>query len=205
MLPKSCKMPDLSHLDPLTPGFMSAVMGFSGDLLTKKERAYMRVLVRLTERAITEYNSSRQCIIDQLKEMKRPPEEMEKEGRPLFILNFIDHMEYCIDITRRLFSILESAKREPKGGLTIHRSLRRKIETHFDKVKNIRDFIIHIDEKIIDSETTGMVMLKLSDDDKRVEIMKYSLEFDDLAILLECFHNLSLQWLDDFCKKTKNK
>jgi len=205
MLPKSCKMPDLSHLDPLTPGFIAAVMGFRGELLTSKEKAYMRVLVRLTERAIIEYNVARKCIIDQIKEMKSAPEEMEKKGRHLYMLNFIDHMEYCINTIRRLFWILEAAKREPNRGLTIDHFLRNRIETHYDNVKKIRDFIIHIDERIHDKETTGVVMLKLSDDDTGVEIMEYSLEFNDLTILLERFHELACQWLDDFCKKQKKK
>ena len=114
------------------------------------------------------------------------------------MLSFVDHMEYCINTTRRLFSVLESTKREPNGELTIDRSLRRRIETHLDTVRDIRDFVEHIDEKIQHGETTGPVMMKLSDDDEGVEIVEYSLKFVDLARLLKRFHELSIQWLADF-------
>ena len=198
MLPKSCKMPDLSHLDPLMPGLITAVVGFIGKSLTKKERDYVRIFVHYTERAVTEYNAARQCVIEELEELQRSAEQMEKEGRQLYMLSFVDHMEYCINTTRRLFRVLESAKREPNGKLRIDRSLRRRIETHLDTVRDVRDFVEHIDEKIQHGETAGPVMLKLSDDDEGIEIVEYSLKFVDLARLLERFHELSIQWLADF-------
>jgi len=54
MLPKSCKMPSLSHLDPLILGLFTAVSGCRGKQLTENEKAYVRVFVRLTQKALTE-------------------------------------------------------------------------------------------------------------------------------------------------------
>ena len=195
-------MPDLSHLDPLLPGLTTALMGFKGETLADKERGYVRVFVRLTERAITEYNEARECVIAQLEEMQRSAEEMAREGRKLYILGFDSHMKDCLKATRRLFGILEFVKRVKAGGLTIDRELTKRIKKHEKAVSNIRDFDEHIDERIKNRETTVPVMLKLCDDDERVEFAEHSMKFVDLAWLLERFHELAMQWLDDFCRKT---
>lgn len=201
MLPKSCKMPDLSHLDPLIPGLVTALMGFKGETLTEKERGYVRVFALLAEKAITEYSATRECVVAELEEMQRSAEEMAREGRKLYFLDFDSHMKECLKVTRRLFSTLEFAKRVRDGGLTIDRQLTKRIKRHEKAVSKIRDFDEHIDEKIKNRKTTVPVMLMLSDDDKGVEIAEHSLKFVDLAWLLERFHELARQWLDDFCRK----
>lgn len=203
MLPKSCRMKDLSHLDSLIPGLMTAVLGFNGELLTEKERSYVRVFVRLVEKAINEYKVARECVIAQVEEMQRSSEEMERDGRELYILDFVNQMENCIHTTRRLFGLFESVKREHRNGLRIDRLLRRRIEKLLDDIKNIRDFVEHIDEKIQKGETTGPVMLTISDNDESVEIAGYLFRFEDLARLLERYHKIAFKWLDDFCKKSK--
>jgi hypothetical protein len=187
-------MPDLSHLETLIPNLMTAVMAFEGKNLTKKERLYVRIFVRLIQKAINEYKLTRECVIDQVEDMKRG-------GEHLFIFGIINHMEDCINATRRLFALLKSVKGERGGGLRIDRQLRKRIEKPLNDVKIIRHFVEHIDEKIQKGETTGPVMLDISDDDERIEIAGYSMRFEDLARLLERFHELAKQWLDDFCRE----
>lgn len=193
-------MPDLSYLNPLIPGLMTAVMGFNGELLTDKERKYVRVFVRLTEKAIDEYKATREYVIAQVEEKQRSAEEMQREGRKLYILNIVNHAENCLNAARRLFYLLDSVKSE-SGGLSIDRSLRKRIETHSKKIKNIRGAVEHVEKEIQRGETADPVMLMLSDDDESIVIAGYSLRFEDLARLLERFHELARQWLGDFCRK----
>ena len=193
-------MPDLSHLETLIPYLMTSLMTAGGEKLTEKERLYVRVFVRLAEKAINDYKTTRKYVIAEVEEMQRSTKEMMREGRQLYVFGFINHVENCLNAVRRLFSLLDSVKSE-SGGLSIDRSLRRRIETHYEKVKNIRVAVEHIESKIQEGETTGPVMLTISDDDESVEIAGHSLRFEDLARVLEHFHRMSWQWLDDFCKK----
>jgi len=201
LLPKSCKMPDLSHLDPLIPGLMTTLMAFKGETLTDKERGYVRVFALHVEKAITEYNEARKCVVAELEEMQRSAEEIAGEGRKLYFLGFDNHMKDCLKATRRLFSTLEFVKRVQGGGLTKDRQLTRRIKRHEKAVSNMRDFNEHIDEKIKNRNNSVPVMLMLSDDDEGVKIAEYSLKFVDLAWLLERFHELARRWLEDFCRK----
>jgi len=65
-----------------------------------------------------------------------------------------------------------------------------------------RNAVIHIESKIKKDEL-GPIMLMISDDDKSVKITKHSLRFGVIARLLEKFHKLAKQWLDDFCRKAE--
>jgi len=202
MLPKSNKMPDLSHLDPLISGFLTAIIGFRGDQLTQKERLYIRVFVRLANKALTEYSVARNLVEAEINEMTRSSEEMERDGRQLYFLGIVDHMENCINATRRLFHFLDVIKSEKRHGgkLRLDRLIRRMIEAQSRDIVNIRDCIEHLDEQIQKSEKFGPIMLSFSDDDESIEIADSTIRFVDLALVLKYFHKLSLQWLDDFCK-----
>ena len=195
-------MPDLSKLDPLIPQLMSAVIILRGDLLSERERKYIRVVVRLTDKALNEYNIVRDYILAQLKEMQRSADDMSRNGRKMYFLGIVNHMENCINATRRLFGLLEAVKSERNRGLTIDRNLRKKIESNLHNVKNIRNSVEHIDGEIQRDEMSGPITLILSDDDKGVEIGEFSLEFEELAHLLKLFHELSVQWIADFCRKS---
>jgi hypothetical protein len=197
-------MPDLSHLETLIPGFMTAVLVADGKLLTSRERLYVRIFVRLVEKAINEYTKARRHIIAEVEEAQRSAEEMTKHGRRLYLLGIINHMENCINAARRLFSLLDSVKRE-RGGLSIDRSLRKRIESHYEKIRDIRVAVEHIEGEIQKDAGTKPVMLALTDDEDGVQIAGYKLKFEDLARLLEHFHELALQWLDDYCKIPMNK
>jgi len=203
-LPKSCKMPDLAHLDSLIPCLMTALLSSEGRHLTKNEKLYVRVFVRLVDKAITAYEATRACVIATVEEMQRSPEEMEQQGRQFYMFGFINNMENCLNAARRLFSLLDSVKSEA-GGLQIKRDLSRRIATHFNAIKDIRVAVEHIESKIQGGEISGPVMLTVSDDDESVEIAGYSIRFEDIARLLKHFHAMALQWLDDFCKKSALK
>jgi len=193
VLPESCKMPDLSHLESLIPGFMTAIIGFNGELLTEKERLYVRVFVRLVDKAINEYITVRNYIIKQVEDMKH-------QGGNLYYFGIVNHMDTCINTTRRLFNILESIKRQ-HGGLTIDSDIRKRIERHKSAIKNIRDSEEHINEVIQLGKTSGPFMLSITDDDMGVKIANHTVKFDDLAQSLQYFHKMAFQWLDDYCKK----
>jgi len=187
-IPESCQMPDLTALDSLIPGFMNAVTFFNGDELTEREKLYIRVFVRLVNKALIEYEEARKCVMAQLQERQRL----------FYMLAFVDHMENCLNAARRLFGIIDAAKSE-QGALKIDRILRKYAESHFNDVKNIRDCIEHMDEKIQKDKNAGLIMLSVSQDNKGVEISSELIKFDDLAGVLKRFHEVALKWMDAFC------
>ena len=90
-------MPDLSYLETLIPGFMTAVLVADGELLTPRERLYVRIFVRLVEKAINEYTKARGYIIAQVEEAQRSAKAMIKHGRKLYLFGIINHMENCVN------------------------------------------------------------------------------------------------------------
>jgi hypothetical protein len=206
MYPKSCRMPDISQLETLFPGFMSAMVVTEGKMLTPRERLYIRIFVRLVEKAINEYKKARECIIAQVNEAQCDVELVKYPVHviKLYTFGIIDHLENCINAIRRLFKLLYSVKSE-RGGLSIDRNLRKRIESHYKEINDIRVAVEHIEGKIQKGVGTKPVMLALTDDDAGVQITKYKLNFEDLARLIGHFHKLALQWLDDYCKIPMNK
>lgn len=203
-LPKSCKMPDLSHLDSLIPGLFTAVMGFKGEQLTKNERVYVRIFVRLTQKAINEYLEARDFLLAQVSEIRRSQRQNALGKVQIFMFGFDSKIENCINATRRLYHLFDAVKAEQKQGgkLSLDRQTRKILVAQSREIVEVRDGVEHIDEKIQKSETTGSIMLSISDDDEGVELAGYSVRFIDLALVLRHFHKLADKWLDDFCKKS---
>jgi len=206
MYPKSCRMPDISKLETLFPGFMTAIMATEGKMLSPRERLYIRNFVRLVEKAVNEYKKARECIIAQVNETQCNVDVVKCPVHVITLYTFgiIDHLENCINAIRRLFKLLDSVKSK-RGGLSIDRNLRKRIESHKTEIIDIRVAIEHIDEKIREGVGTKPVMIALTDDDEGIQITKYNLKFEDLARLIGYFHKLALQWLDYYCKIPMNK
>jgi len=203
-LPKSCRMPDLSHLETLLPNLFTAVLGAEGKFLTKRERCIVRVFATLTEKARISYYRARELLLAEIEEMKRTSEEIQKNGRYFYFVDFDYHMENCLNAVRRLYWLLDFVKGE-HGGIRINRTLKRRINAHRDKIANIRGAVEHLEKEIRKKDDVSPIMLMVSEDDKSVIIAGYSLEFENLAQLLTDFHTMAKQWLDDFCRELGQK
>jgi len=200
MFIRTCRMPDISDLDPMIPNLMTSLMTSSGKSLTENEQKFVRVFVRLVEKAKSEYMQAREYVLADIKEEQRTPEEMSRDGRPLYLIDITNHMENCLNAVHRLYKLLDAAKSKRKG-LQIDRLLRRKLNAYYGSVKKIRGIVEHIENKIQAGWVSGPVMLVLSDDGVKVTIADYSLRLCDLAKIIREFQKLAIQWLDDFCKK----
>lgn len=197
MIPTVCKMPDISDLDyPLKSRLMiHALIGNKG--LSRKEGLYRTNFVRLVDKAIKEYQLARSSIIDQINEAKRPPEKMAREGRILYIFNFTDHFENCINATGRLLKQLESIKSDT-GRLAIPKDIRRLIEAHSRAIPDIRNSAEHM-EKIIqkDEIQEGQpVMLSIGGDGDRAVLARHEIRFNELATAIRRLHEVALDILD---------
>lgn len=140
MIPNKCKMPDISDLTtPLLPVLLAQAL-IGNKELSRKIILYRSNFVRLVDKAVFEYQESRSTIIDQIEEMQRPAEEMVETGRVLYILNFTDHFENCINATARLLRLLVRIKKE-YGPPFIPKVVRNSVEAYSKSIPNVRDAI----------------------------------------------------------------
>ncbi len=190
-IPKECKMPDLSGLDHLTNRLLVQIMmGDPG--VSRKAALYRRNFVRLVDKALREYHEARQAILAQIAEAKRPAKEMEKHGRQLFVLQFTDHIETCINATARLFKLLERIKSEEQSP-ALPRELRRLLETKNESIAHVRDAVEHMDSLIRNDEIAPgkPVMMTVSEKDDAVIVSSYEIEFEELAMGLQKMHEIA--------------
>jgi len=194
-IPTECKMPDLSSLKPLLSTlFLQVFMGERG--LSQKAKLYTRNFTRLIDKALTEYHEARQCILAQIAEANRPPEEMAKHGRSIYMLAFTNHIETCINAVSRLYKLLERIKPE-KESPTFPREPRRLVETKSESITNIRNAVEHMDELIQKDEIAPgqPIMLALSKNDDGVAVSNYEIKFKELAMVLEKMHEIAQHFL----------
>jgi hypothetical protein len=190
-IPSECKMPDLSGLKSLVGTlFIKLLMGERD--LSQKTRLYRRNFVRLLDKALTEYHEARQYILAQIAEAKRPAGEMIKHGRNIYMLEFTNHIETCINAVSRLYKLLERIKSE-KDSPAVPRELRRLVETKSKSIDYIRNAVEHMDELIQKDEIVPgkPIMLALSKNDDGVVVSNYEIKFEELAMVLKKMHEIA--------------
>ena len=197
MIPNKCKMPDISDLTtPLLPAFLAQTL-IGNKELSRKTILYRSIFIRLIDKAVSEYQESRSTIINQIEEMKRPDEEMAETGRILYILNFTDHFENCINATARLLRLLVRINKE-YGPPLIPKVIRNSVKAHSEFIFKIRVAIEHMDEKIRGDEIVEgqPVMLSVGDDGDKATIASFHIKFNDLATTLRKLHTVAKQLLE---------
>jgi hypothetical protein len=195
-IPKVCKMPNLSGLNPLIGHLVIQDVflrkhGFSHDA-----KLYRRHFIRLVDKALDEYDKAREAILAQIKEAKRPTQEMVEHGRIIYMFTFVDHIENCINAVSRLYKFLERIKSE-KLSPEIPREIRRLVETQAQSITDIRNTVEHMDDKIQKGEIASdkLLMLSLNDESDGVAILDFEMKFSDLGIVLKKMHEIALSLL----------
>ncbi len=192
-LPDNCYMPDISDLaeHPLIPALALSLMFSKGDQFSEKAALYLRNFIRLIDKSVKEYLEAREAILLQIKETNQSSEEMQKKGRVLYILRFVDHAENCVNAIRRLLHLLEFMKKE-RMSPSIPKIPRKLIEAHGNIIRKIRNTVEHLDEKIQKDEhgEGEPVMLFLAEDEKSMVIGKLNLRFCDLESVIRNFYNI---------------
>lgn len=163
--------------------------------LDQASRLYIRVLVRLIDKAFKEYQLARECIIEEI-----------KSGDKLANgFNIIDHLENSVNAINRAIkalNILVNGKIKKDKTVIIKNfnllnfiSLKtlEKIKKH--TVSKIRNRIEHIDEDIFDNEVRGKLFVSVDDNYKKICVNNKHLTLSDLVKSIEDYHNLVLEIL----------
>src|SRR5262249_17916184 len=130
LFPKECKMPDLSEVVTIGLKPETLLHAFIADPgVNPMEESYQRNYARLLDRAIREHQAAREAILDQIAEALRPASDMTRDGRQIFIFEYVDHFENCVNAINRLLHLLTRLKAEPVSSV-FPRDTRRSIEVY---------------------------------------------------------------------------
>jgi len=194
LIPKECKMPDLSEIATIRLNPQTLLHAFIGDPgVNPKEGAYRRNYARLLDKAIREYQAAREAILDQIAEVLRPASDMTRDGRQIFIFEYVDHFENCVNAINRLLHLLTRLKAEPVSSV-FPRDTRRSIEAYSQAIGHLRNAFEHIDELIQKDEIAEEqpVMLSITDDGESAVLGEYTVPFADVATTLRRLHELGV-------------
>jgi hypothetical protein len=196
MIPTECKMPLLfPELERLLPRLLLTSF-IGGVALSTKAASIRRNVVRLVDKAVSEYSFARQYLLDQIAESQRNEKEL-LQGRIIFMFGFVDHMENCLNATRRILELLQWLRADATAPMQ-DRIQRRLVEAHVEPLIEIRDLLEHMGEAINGNRIGDHepVVLVLGDDEETVRIGKYSLSFSSLATILRAFHCEAVRLLE---------
>lgn len=150
--------------------------------------------MRLVDKAVYEYQKARDTLVAGVDDWNHPVEDMVKRGK---LFKLTDHTENCINAVRRLLQLLDRIKSD-SGAPIIDRMQRKSIETYSRSVKDVRDTIEHMDERIHKDQLgeDKPIVLKLSDQGDRVEIGDTYITFNDLAQTIRKLHEIAARLLE---------
>jgi len=192
MIPTELKMEDLSGLEKLQPTMILNLSFAQGDKdISRRTALHRRVYIRLVDKAVDEYLGARKLIVAQIAEGQRSTEEMTRNGRYIYMLKFVDHMENCVSTVRRILRFLDILKGN-QDGLAFSRNVRKHIESLTTPIVDVRNTLEHMDERIQkdDIQENEPVMLKVTDSQDGIMIGGQSLKFSTLSTLIKQLHTL---------------
>jgi hypothetical protein len=202
-IPDNCYMPDISNLAEkrLMPALMLSLICSKGANFSPKASLYLRNFIRLIDKSIAEYLEARNIILLEIEEKNRSAEEMQETGRFLYFISFVNHAENCINALRRALHLLSAMKSE-QFSPAIPKIPRKLIEALGDKIKDIRDTIEHLDEKIQkDEHVQGEpVMLVVTDDERSMSICNQNLKFCELELIIRKLYNIGKYLIEEYRK-----
>ena len=191
-------MPSLyPELERLQPRLLLLVVFKGNGTLSQNASLIRRNLVRLVDKAIYEYSLARQAVLDQMAESKRTYEEM-INGRIIYMFGFTDHMENCLNATRRILGLLQHLRADVSAPIQ-DRITRRLVDAHAGSLIEIRNTFEHIETSINDNDLgeNQSVVLSYGEDQNSVQIGRHSLSFASLVTILKAVHSEAKRLLDE--------
>jgi len=164
--------------------------------LSEEARAFRMLIVRLVDKAIIEYSRARIELQNQINEAERPVSELMK-GRIIYMFEFMDHIESCINATHRALMLSKEIHRDATAP-RLDEKLRGRIGQLSHSLKAIRHSLEHPEERVQDGRLgrDGPLSIMLSDDGRGVVLGPDFLSFEELAEILQATHELALKLLN---------
>lgn len=184
-LPKECRMPEISDLkiSTLAQYIVGQLVG-AGKGIDRHIEDYRKNFVRLVDKAVYEYNEARNAVVAQIKDKQAT----------IYVTVITNHLENCINAVKRSLNLLDRIRHHQRAPFIMDRTTYRAINFYSDEVKDIRDTIEHIDERIAKDEIKNCpVALDISEDASKATIGDKSISLICLANLIRKLHGLALE------------
>jgi hypothetical protein len=186
--PVQCGMPDLSDLAHPTMLIYILNSTFRGaGTLDISGSAYLRGFILVTDKAIFEYDAARASL----------QEFVETRTRHSVYFQTTWHLENCLHSTRRALRFVDRLR--GTLGEAMSREEWRTIQSHERSIREVRDTVEHMDDKIAEGKITTegyFIALSLSETGDAAEIGTLSITFIRLATLLRRLYALALVLAD---------
>jgi hypothetical protein len=181
--PTECKMHDLSDVRPGVQ--VTAILHvLLPPTVNRKVRLYRNIFARLVEKGVREYQMARCAVIDQIAESNRPAKEL-MNGRIIYMVEFTNHLENCINAIARLLNLLERILSE-RIDPPIPRFLRKSLEASSGSFRDVRNIIEHMHETIQEDKLQDREAgtISFGPDQASAVIGGYSISFRDIEATL---------------------
>jgi hypothetical protein len=163
----------LSRLFPII------IAGFDNVFPDQESKLYIRLLVRLIDKANNEYENARHMI----------EEEIKSGDKLVNRFNIINHLENCINALNRAMKIINCIILSNGVGLNTFindKNLIKVIKKY--STSSLRNRIEHIDEDIYNKKFKSNLFLDVNDAYSEISINKKSMKISELVIILEYYH-----------------
>ncbi|MDA3840432.1 MAG: hypothetical protein PF572_05045 [Patescibacteria group bacterium] len=163
--------------------FPIIIIGAERVLLENESKMYIRILVRLIDKACDEYSKMENLVND----------ELQTGDKLANRFNIINHLENCINAINRAMKVVNRIFLENREGESSELSRLVTDNDLADKVRNystssIRNRIEHIDEDIYERAFRGNLFLDIDENYEKICINGTEMLINDLVGILQDYH-----------------
>ena len=191
---KECKMPKLEINRKAVSLYWGARI--IGSDIGNPAEMYRAIFIRLVDKALYEYVMARNAVLAQIKRKDiGHPLTTFIGGVPFYYVVIGNHLETCINATRRALRILKERMKDKKPPFFIDRIFRRNVERFFEGINCTRDSLEHIEDNIAESKIKkGQSYLPvISVDASEIEVGNQKLNLISLAEVISKLHKFALE------------
>jgi hypothetical protein len=177
---------------------MPALVGFD-EVLGNNGKLYLRLLVRLVDKSVSEYNIAKEYLDQEI-----------KNGNKLdygFII--INHLENCINAINRVAKTFQSSMKvsnKIKDNDKLSKYLSKESIENIEKFNtaSIRNKVEHIDDDIQKGEFRGQLFLAVDNNYEKICISNKSISLSDLVLIIESYRKAVLEIFDNLPNRLEN-
>jgi len=182
---RECKAPDLTDLSlPVMADYFLNLIFHHACIKNHTASSFLKNFLMVADKALTEYNSGRELLINYVA----------SENKTMLLMEAFGRFETCINSIRRCLRYVDKMPRHPCSP-AIDRTLRRLLRSYESTITPLRDSIEHMDDYILSGETPLGIphSLTITPDAKFLEIASNRLSFTDISAILRQLHRLATE------------
>lgn len=186
----SCLMEPIEIKKKALSRFLLTRLAGGGMRFPKHVEHWIRLFVRLSDKAIQEYNQAYELILKEVEESKK------FKYNEFFYFHLItNEFENCINTAHRAMKLFKKLTEWNDTPFILQKAVRKSINLLGEKPKRLRNMVEHIDTVVLNGEIEEgkSVILDISEDASMINMGNIQLPMSDLTSLLINLHELALE------------